>query len=247
MNKVPIFLTSWNRYDFTERVLKEINERTQHPFDLHVYDNGSSDTAPKNLYEKYLNKEITSLVLDTRNTACLYNKIVFHSMVEQETPYYVVTDNDIIPPRLNPCWLTQMISIMDRNPSIAILTPRLPPEFLMEPLSEGEEVIYCKAVGNTFKLVRRSAVHKLIGELSQKLGSYGDDGILSALIRASGLRVAFCKNLWCYNLERSVADYGYTKEQLAQDPRKEGYDSDSSGHNYLVKDWDTLEPESARS
>lgn len=196
--------------------MKELKERTSVPLSIHIYDNGSDKETRDYLISLLENKQITSLILDSRNTGCLYNKLIFNSMVESSDEYYIVTDNDIFPPKLSPCWLSQMIKIMDENKDIDMLTPQFPPVNYMGPTQEGirNDFVYCKAVGNALKLVRRSSYP--IG-YKQKLNTFGDDGFISQF-----LTVAFCRKVFCYHAGQTK-NWGYNEEEILKDPRKEGY------------------------
>jgi len=238
MKPIKIFMTSWNRKHIIEKTINFLYERTRTPFELHVYDNGSRDDTKNFLLEKLNEKLITSLHLDNRNTGCLYDKFVFHSMVENDEKYYVVTDNDIMPPQVSPVdWLGQMITVMDREPKLAALCPQMPLVGLMGPEYIRNDLVICKAVGNFFKVVRRDAfpVEKFV----QKLMAFGDDGWLCQELRTAGWEVAFLKNMYCYNLEGDYNDWGYIKEDLDKDPRKAGY---GKPVRYLPLDWNTLTP-----
>jgi hypothetical protein len=223
---IDIFMTSFFRFDFTAEAIRLIHERTEPgSFHIHVYDNGSDSDTQDKLYGLLKAKKIVSLQLDSRNTGCLYNKSVFHAMVESKNDYYCVTDNDIFPPALTPSWLTQMVSIMDRHPELAFLAPQLPPTWLQEPSEVLDDIVYCKAVGNTFKLVRRAS----FPALEQKIGVFGDDGQVCSLTASKGLKTAFCRNIFCWHAGQTQ-NWGYRPEEIALDPRKAGY-----GQPYLYE------------
>jgi len=210
-----LFITSFFRRHFTERLVKELYERTTYPFNIHIYDNGSDKETRDYLISLLDKKLITSLVLDSRNTGCLYPKLIFNSMTESIDPYYVVTDNDCFPPLLQPCWLTQMVKIMDDNKDIDMLSPQFPPVVCMGPTVEGirEDFVYCKAIGNALKIVRRSS----FPVYEQMLATYGDDEFISSF-----LKVAFCRKIFCFHAGQSK-NWGYKEEEISLDPRKSTY------------------------
>jgi len=237
---VDIYLTSFFRKEFTAKTINFIHERTDPGlFQIHVYDNGSDKETRDFLYRLLEEKKIISLVLDSRNTGCLYNKLVFHAMTESNHPYYVVSDNDVYPPKLNPCWLIRMVQIMEKYPEIGMLTPQLPPQSLQMPYSHNDDVIFCKAVGNTLKLVRRSAFP--VSTVKQEIGRYGDDGYISELMQKNGIKSAFCRDVYCYH-SGQCEDWGYKKEDIEKDPRKvNGY---GKFFEYSLSNNETYEPES---
>lgn len=234
---IPIFLSSWNRLTFTKQVLRSIRERTEpDSYSLHVYDNGSEPDTQAFLCSKLEEREITSLHLDSRNTGCLFNKLVYHSMVPDDVDIYCVTDNDFIP-----CigWLPAMLKVMASNPDLALLTLDYYPRWPLQPMNDRGDYMACQAVGNTYKLCRRQAVEQVIHDIPQKMGAYGDDGLLCELLRKVGWEVGYIKGKYCFNLELTQYNWGYTEDQLKQDPRKAGY---SEPIRYFPLDWETLIP-----
>ena len=216
---IPIYITSFFRYHFTIEAINKIHERTAAgTYEIHVYDNGSDPETQKNLYDLLQAKSITSLILDSRNTGCLYNKDIFDAMTVSDQEYYVVTDNDIYPPELSPDWLSQMADIMNKNPDIAMLSPQIPPIYLMGPGAIRNDIVLCDAVGNALKMVRKKA----FPHYDQKLNTFGDDGQLSLLVQKNGWRVAFCKNIFCFHAGQCI-NWGYKPEEIEKDPRKQGY------------------------
>jgi GT2 family glycosyltransferase len=234
---IDIFITSFQRKEFTRQTIDKIVERTKKgTYNLHVFDNGS-DKETQDFLKDYLERGVlTSLHLDSRNTGCCYNKGVFHMLADNREKYYVVTDNDVFPPDLSPDWLSQMVDIMDRHPELAFLAPQLPPQGLQMPYGAGEDVIYCKAVGNTFKMVRRESFPLL--EYDNALNAFGDDGQVCEKVEAKGMKVAFCKDIFCLHAGQ-CDNWGYTDEELDQDPRKAGY---GEPFRYTPVDDKTYEP-----
>jgi hypothetical protein len=140
-------------------------------------------------------------------------------MTESSSPYYVITDNDIFPPKLSPDWLSSMVALMDKYPEIALLSPQLPPVNLMGPSKVEEDIVYCEAVGNALKMVRRSMFPV---EYEQKIGAFGDDGFISLMIKKKGGKIAFCRNIFCLHAGQSE-NWGYKDEEIKLDPRKVNY------------------------
>lgn len=235
---VNIFITSFYRIDMTIKTIDMLYERTYpDTFKLHVFDNGSDKATRDELIKLLESKRIESLHLDNRNTGCLYNKGIFYMMNESTDKYFVVTDNDVYPPKIEPDWLSQMINIMEDNPNLGMLAPQLPPQSLQQPYMIEDDIVRCMGVGNTLKIVRREAFP--IKSYQQALGAYGDDGMVSNMMREEGWTIAFCRNIFCYHAGQCT-NWGYTNEQIALDPRKIGY---GEPFVYNLKDSETFEPE----
>lgn len=236
---IDIYMTSFYRQHFTAEAVKQIRERTElGTYQLHIWDNGSDSSTREYLYHLLSMGQIASLHLDSRNTGCLYNKAVFQAMTESTNKYYVVTDNDIYPPKVSPDWLKQMIAIMDNYDDLAMLSPHILPVGLMGPIKSEHDVVFCKAVGNALKMVRREAFPG-IGAYEQRLLAYGDDGLTSKIIRENGWRVAFCRHLFCYHAGQSD-NWGYKPDEIHKDPRKQGYGKpfivEQDPETYIPKD-----------
>lgn len=236
--QIDIYITSFFRIDMTVKTIDLIYERT-HPgtFKIHVFDNGSDEATQKVLIGMLRTGRIESLHLDNRNTGCLYNKGIFYMMTESKSKYFCVTDNDVYPPKLAPDWLSRMIDIMEKHPKLGMLAPQLPPQFLQQPFLVCDDIVKCIAVGNTLKVIRREAFP--IKEYVQSLGSYGDDGIVSNMMRENGWEIAFCKDIFCFHAGQ-CDKWGYTEDQIAMDPRKIGY---GKPFTYGIVNEDTFEPE----
>ncbi len=218
-----IYVTSFYRKHFTERCLNEIHERTTSgTYQIHIFDNGSDTETRDYLYQLLHDKKITSVHLDSRNTGCVYNKGIFHMMTECDKPYYVVTDNDVFPPKLDPDWLSQMTKIMDEYQNLGMLAMQLPPQSLQMPVIDlaNDAFVPCGAVGNTFKMVRRSAFP--LDKFDPVIAQFGDDLKVSREMIKRGWVVAFCRHIYCWHAGQCV-NWGYSPEQVAEDPRKENY------------------------
>jgi hypothetical protein len=234
---IDIYMTSWFRKDMTARAVREIHERTTPgSFRLHIYDNGSDIDTRKYLIDLLDTGKITSLVLDSRNTGCNYNKGIFHLMTEDTSKYYCVNDTDVYPPKLSPDWLSQMISIMDNHPELGMLAPQLPPQWLQQPYEVKDDIVYCVAIGNTLKIIRREAFP--LDRYVSQIGAYGDDGLVSRQMSEKGWKIAFCRNIFCYHAGQ-CDNWGYAPEQIALDPRKSGY---GKPFTYDITNLDTYEP-----
>jgi len=233
--KIDIYMTSFFRLNFTLESIQKIHERTERgTFNIHVFDNGSDSETQEKLYGLLKTGIIKSLHLDSRNTGCLYNKLVFQAMTETQNPYYIVTDNDVFPPALTPSWLVRMVEIMEDHPELAFLTPQLPPVEFQMPYDIKQDLAYCKAVGNTFKMVRRNAFPRI----NQISGSYGDDALVCEKVHENGWKVAFCRNVFCWHAGQ-MDNWGYKPEEVKLDQRKSGY---KEFFSYEPVDINTYEP-----
>lgn len=236
-NPIDIFITSWRRPHMTEDVVKAIHDRTTpNTFKITILDNECTKTTRDLLFKMMDDGLVEAVISHKQNTRCLWGKYVFHAMVDSKNPYYIVTDNDVIPSKHSPDWLSHLVRVMDRYPELAFLTPQLPPQFLQMPTSMNDDVVFCKAVGNTFKIVRRDAYPVECYEQSKE--SFGDDGLVSKLVHEKGYKVAFCRDMFCLH-KGQTTNWGYEEKDLKDDPRKSGY---GEPFKYEVTDMDSLLP-----
>lgn len=232
-----LFLTSWHRWWFTWKALERI--KTVPQLGVTVWDNGSEKIIQENLVGMAHSGFIQTLILNQDNLGCRRPKVMFHQLAQADgDEFYLVTDNDFLCPE-GWSWIEAMLSRMRQNPRLAMLTPQYWPQWPMGPFQERDGVVLCKAVGNTFKLVRAAAVTQVLAKFAAHGDDYGDDGILCQLLRDNGWDVGFCTDVFCYNLELGTKDWGYLPHQLKQDPRKAGYAPPPE--KYEPKDWNTLE------
>lgn len=238
MKPVDIFITSWRRPSMTEEVVRSIHDRTKSgSFVITVLDNESTNQTRSLLNGLMDEGLVHSVIFHKVNTRCLWGKYVFHSMVDTSNPYYVVTDNDVLPPKLDgKDWLERMVELMDKHTDIAFLSPQLPPQWLQTPLKKTEDLVYCKAVGNTFKMVRRESYP--VERYPQDKESFGDDGLVSQLVRENGYSVAFCRDIFCLHKGQTI-NWGYEEKDINDDPRKAGY---GKPYTYEIGDMDTFIP-----
>jgi len=238
MKPIDIFITSWRRPHMTEEVIRSIHDRTAPgTFKITVLDNECTPVT-RSLLSNLMDEGLVEAVISHKtNTRCLWGKYVFHAMVDSSNPYYVVTDNDVIPPRLEgKDWLARMVELMNKHQDVAFLTPQLPPQWLQMPTQASEDLVYCKAVGNTFKMVRREAYP--VEGYPQSMDAFGDDGLVSQLVREKSYKVAFCRDMYCLH-KGQTKNWGYSEEDIKDDPRKAGY---GEPYTYEITDMDTFVP-----
>lgn len=93
---IDIAMVSCNRARITACAIQEIRARTTTPYRLLVLDNGSEDDSVRMLQAHYNEGYIDALVLLKENTGIHWAHNTLLDMVESR-PYYVCTDNDLIP------------------------------------------------------------------------------------------------------------------------------------------------------
>ncbi len=111
---VDIIILTFQRFHYLREVIDEIGLRTKMPYRLIVVDNGSTDGTREWIEKMHEEGKIWKYVFTEKNEFMTeaFNKGV--KLVESK--YFITTQDDIVPPQVNPCWLTQIVGMMDEYP-----------------------------------------------------------------------------------------------------------------------------------
>jgi hypothetical protein len=219
MKPVKIFVTNWHRIEMLSRCLTEIRQRTSTPHEIVIFDNGSDKKERSAIMSMHYEGLCDSIILWPRNEGPYFPKAVFYSLTTIEDTYFVSNDCDTYPPLLSPDWLKQLLAEMDAWPDLGVIAPQIPPQYLQQPIEDRGNHVICNAVGNQLSLVRRCAWP--VATWPQNGQVFGDDTLRSRRMLANGYRTAFSKDVWC--LHAQPENWGYTEEEVKQDPRRAGY------------------------
>ena len=213
---IDIVVTTWNRPDFTFRCLWSIRQNTRYPYRVIVVDNGSEKAMQSRLCDFKRDGWIDTLVLLDKNYGLEYAKNLAMNFVESD--YFVSTDNDILAYRLNPCWLTQLVGLMDKNPEYAAIACR--PQILVGTgnIFEGrtEDIIEFSHVPGYLRIMRTDLTRQ-IGAWNDKRPLRGHEELWSSeRFRALGHKVGWANNIKCWHLF-GEDNWGYTDDLTPED------------------------------
>jgi len=113
ISQVDIILLTYQRLKFLKETIDEIEKRTQYPYRLIVVDNGSTDGTREWLKELEWDGRIWKYVFMKEN--CFMAESYARGFEEVESEYFIVTQDDIVPPKVKPCWLTRMVKAIENN------------------------------------------------------------------------------------------------------------------------------------
>ncbi len=232
-----IFVQTFNRLDFTKATLEGIIENTSLPFRLIVVDNHSTDGTVDYLSTLREQGIISELILNPQNTGLMIPKRQAFALVKSD--YFVVTDNDTVPPRISPDWLSQLIALMDASPQFAQIAPR----GNGTRLPDGDErVVEVRIVPNIFTLTRKSAIES-IGGYPDILEMREDDAIIASLLRGRGWRLGRVRDMWANHLTEGLVtgqhNWGYPADWP---PSFHGHSSVSEPPRHVAVDPATCQP-----
>lgn len=108
---VDIIINNFQRLQYLETLVKEINIRTEYPFKIIVVDNGSTKRTREFIQELLKKKLIQKVVYNEKNLVLPQSFKKGFELVESK--YCIVTVDDTIPPWTNPCWLTHLVYLIE--------------------------------------------------------------------------------------------------------------------------------------
>jgi GT2 family glycosyltransferase len=155
---IDIFITCFERSEFTRQTLKYLKERTTHPYRLFIINNGGNEDVLREF-----EKDIFLVITPNYNIGIHAAWNIALGLAESD--YFITSDNDIYVPDLQPDWLTQLITFMDERPDFGAIS--LHPHVLIgavgfEPnaIDDVREVNMCGAV---MRIMRRQATYQAGG------------------------------------------------------------------------------------
>jgi hypothetical protein len=185
-----------NRLDHLVATVDALEARTTAPFRITIVDNASGPEVRNWLQEN--RGRFHQLILLEENLYPGSSGPALQIGIDATTSDPVVaSDPDLVVPDVSPCWLTQMLDILDRHPDFGILgigldQSNLPsvqePENLSpEEIVDGE--IVEQPVGSIFTFIRRSA-----------MTSYYDDWRACESVARAGYRFGWALNIRAFHL-----------------------------------------------
>lgn len=218
--KTDILLTTWNRPEFTYRVIRSIRLNTLTPHRLTVIDNGSERKTTNLLDKLRSDGMIDVLLLLGTNRGTEFSRQLGLSLVRSDR--FVSTDNDCLPHKpwerdydtdmlggVPVDWLTQLNSLMDKNSDYAAIACRT--QVMIgsgDIFGENPPDIVDFTCGGSLRLMNTEVVRKLGGwDRSQDLRG-NEEHYICGKIRDAGFKCGFASYVPCYHLF-GESNWGY--------------------------------------
>lgn len=112
--KIDIILTTYQRLHLLKITVNAINVRTRYPYRLIVVDNNSTDGTQDWLREQHDRGIIDEVILSDRNLGL--GGAFKEGLRKVKSEYFICTVDDVIPPKMEPCWLEQELRIAKEHP-----------------------------------------------------------------------------------------------------------------------------------
>lgn len=215
MKPLDIFIATYLRQFYTEKTISYLKERTNYPYRLIVLDNGGNDEV--------LSKADDVMFLWVKmnhNTGihCLWN--VALSLAESE--YFITSDNDILVPKIDPDWLTQLVKLMDERPEYGAIS--LHPHIFvgrgMLNANDPEDVKEESHCGAVMRIMRTEAVRKAGGwEHVIRSSRNHEEHTICGRLREVGYKVGICTRLRAFHSfgNNETDPWGYPKSMKPAD------------------------------
>ncbi len=206
MNKIDIFITAYQRVQYTQKAIDYLYERTTYPFRLFLLDNGGN--------EKFKQCMLQGCYKDFHYISFNEN-IGIHAawnvaLALAESEYFITSDNDILVPDLRGkewvsaqspvppylyetnCWLTRLIDLMDERLDYGAIS--LHPHIFIgingEDPHDPEDVKEAPMCGAVMRIMRTEAVRKVGGwEHKIEAGRNHEERTISSRLRDNGYKV----------------------------------------------------------
>lgn len=211
---INIVLTTWLRESITMTMLEALEKNTQTPYKLIIIDGGS-----EKFYQEYFMKKADVYVKLDKNHGLEYAKNIGMQFVDSDL--FISTDNDILPYKYDPDWLSQLVDLMNRYPEYGAIALR--PQILVGTgnifADKTDEVIEFSHVPGYLRIMRTDIVKKL-GAWNDKRPLRGHEEYwISERMRDMGIKVGWANNIKCWHYfgrenwgygDLPVSEHGHT-------------------------------------
>jgi len=156
---IDIILVSYERLNFLRRVVNSIKERTFYPHRLIVVDNCSGREVLDYLKRMEKIGKIDKLVYLPKNLGQAEAQNEGFKLVSSE--YFVITQNDLLPPDLKPCWLERLKRLMDKHQDYGAICMRIQRTRRLEWNEEDDIIENFKSMPAVFRMHRTEEIRSL--------------------------------------------------------------------------------------
>jgi len=201
---MEILILTYNRKDFLKRTIDALHERTRTPFKILVVDNSSTD-GTKEYLEGEVGKKISEMMITPPCSICKAYSDGIKQMVTDEV--FVMMQDDVIVPDLEPDWQTQLRKLFDDNPdhgSIACRVQKIP----NINWTDGDLSPCRKALSAYCRIQRRSDL-EAVDYLGDR--NWDDMEFVKRIRDKLGKKCSWANNLFCNHLGYMCENKGYGK------------------------------------
>lgn len=239
MNKIDIFITSYQREKLTRETLDYLFARTTTPFRVWLLDQGITNAAMYTIHRTQWPRLMYVGLEQNLGIHAAWNM----ALALAESEYFITSDNDIFVPDLQPDWLQQLVTFMDErqqygaislHPHVFIGAAGIDPE-------DPEDVKERNMCGAVMRIMRRDAVYKAGGwEHKIEAGRNHEERTICSRLQTAGYKVGITSRIRAFH--PFPPNWGYlqefTPEMQKHNPELEQYvQSFGNIDNYDPKTW----------
>lgn len=119
---IDIILVTYKRLHLLKRTVKAIYRRTKYPHRLWVVNNGGDDETATWLKRAKLHGYVHDYILADNGGQAQGQNL---GLDKVQSKYFVVTQDDLVPPDLQPCWLERLLHLAGKYPEYAGISMRI--------------------------------------------------------------------------------------------------------------------------
>ena len=204
---IDIILLTWNRIELLKETLAQIENRTRYPYNLIVVDNFSQDGTQEFLRQETERGLIKTLILNDKNIGQTraFNKAFDH--VNSET--FIVTQDDLLPPDLKPCWLEQMDAMLRKHPGHGAICMRVQRIPNVNFTGQGELTPCRSACPAYLRIQYKADVMRFPNKFGDRM--FHEAAHLQNLMHNIKKKCSFTTNIWAHHNSYMQPNKGYGK------------------------------------
>lgn len=213
MRGTDIIVTTYNRLPYFKRTLHAIFVRTKSPFQLYLIDDGSTEGNARFILDNAYRTNGIVLKADRRGIS--HNVLLASQLAT--TDIFVLTDDDVLCPDIDPDWLSRGLSLMEKYPNLAAMALNDSScEFddRRHVIDDSGDVVYCGRLGAQFLFLRRDIVVKYAPQIKYPKPICS----LVELMRSGGYDVGYTKDIYCWHFGKTSARRGEDISMWIKDP-----------------------------
>lgn len=207
---IDIVICTRNRLEYTQQTLERLFACTRYPYQLHIIDDNSTDETVPYLLGLWQNGRLASLTLSHERRGMMANRNLSTWLAFSDP--FVLCDNDVLCPDVEPCWLERGVITMGERPNLGILALFHPGAYRGACYGQDDKVVTVDAVGNTFMFVRRQVVQGWHHAHFRENFGVPDEVQRCCRAREVGMTVGVLKDTYCYHIgiKSSLTSHDYS-------------------------------------
>ena len=192
---IDIVDTTCDRLTYLRKTLEYIVERTTTPYRLIVVDDASTGGTVEFLQEMVAKGVVETLV--TRQARIGPEGYLQNLLNLTTSDPIVVTDDDVLCPKLKPDWLAQGLEVLEQHQELGVLAlnnPACNVRRSRKVRTRGPQVTTCTVLGGTFLFIRRRALEGYIPPIFSRLGP------IKTWLRSVAEPRGYLTNVYCQHI-----------------------------------------------